>query len=278
MATVEPGYMGYAEIGGTKIRCTDFNVQLKQDVLFYDHVIGLRDSIPSGILDGKGDIGAFNEQKIFWRPATKIVEGTVSFPISDKSSDAFLFEATRGETFDLSLYYSCTVGKTFTDCKVNSYTFSATAGEVATVSVNIMGKDVSDASPSTFTDPEKLITWDKVNIGGPGGDIVSFEFTINNNCIPIYTAGTNIGTGSSSQLIANDIRVGMQSVTGSVSFYNNTGPSDAFVESATQQTITVSADALSVTLTVLYQYPERNGQVSAYIKTVPFFGVGQAAV
>ena len=60
-----PGYMGYAQVGSYKIRCTDFNVYLKQDNIFYDHTIGLRDSVPDDILTSKGDNGSWNVQKIF---------------------------------------------------------------------------------------------------------------------------------------------------------------------------------------------------------------------
>ncbi len=108
---VKAGYMGYAEIGGIKVRCSDFNVKLSQDVLFYDHIIGLRDSIPTDILESKGDVGAWNEQKLFYRAATKIVEGQVSFPLLETSANAFFEEAKTGDYFDLNLYYSCDVGK-----------------------------------------------------------------------------------------------------------------------------------------------------------------------
>jgi hypothetical protein len=274
MPTVKAGYLGYAEISGTKVRCTDFNVQVKQDVLFYDHTIGLRDNIPSAILGGKGDQAQWNEQKIFWRAATKIIEGNVSFPMSEFSANAFFDQAWKGDWFDFSLYYSCENGKMFKECRVNTYNFSITAGDVANVSVGVIGKNISEATPAVYDRLEKLITWDKVEIGGVGDQIVSLDFTINNNCIPIYTSGTN--TGGISPLIPNDIRVGMQSLTGSVSFYNNAGPTDSFVEVNTPQFITISAGSFNATLNVLYQYPERNGAVSAYIKTVPFVGVGHA--
>jgi len=276
MAIVNAGYMGYAHVGNAKVRCTDFNVKLTQNVLFYDHTIGLRDSIPQTILGSKGDGGEWNEQKIFYRPGTKIVEGSISFPFANA---AFFKEAYTGDNFDLDLYYSCYTGKTFTDCKVNSYSLTATAGEGGSVSITVMGVNVKDlGAPDIYSDPEKIISWDEIKIVGAGvtEGIVAFDFTVNNNCIPIYTAGANVGTGADSALLVKEIRVGMQEVNGSVSFYNDLGPEDEFVEDTEPRDITIHAGTFAARLKVLYQYPERAGSVSPYIRTIPFVGVGHA--
>jgi len=272
---IEAGYLGYAVVNGLKVRCTDFNVKMVQNVLFYDHIIGLRDSVPTSILGSKGDNASWNEQKIFYRPGTKIVEGSVSFPLLETSASAFYIDACKGNDINVDLFYGCHSGKEFKRCKVNTYSFTATAGEGGTVTASIMGIDVEDGEDVEIYDTaEKIITWDEIKISGAGANtgIVSLDFTINNNCIPIYTAGNNIST----PLLAKEIRVGMQAVTGSISFYNEIGPEDGFVESEEPRTITVKAGIFSATLTVLYQYPERSGQVPAYVRTIPFVGVGRA--
>jgi hypothetical protein len=281
--TIVPGFMGYAEIGSYKVRCTDFNVQLAQKPVFYDHIIGLRDSIPTDILGSKKDDGMFNEQKIFWRGSTKIVEGTINFPMTSESADAFFSEAYSGDEFDMSLYYACDKGADFKSCRVNTYSFTATAGEGVNVSVGIMGKEEDiGGSPSEYTEAEKIITWDSVSISGTDFDdaIMSFEFTINNNCIPIYTSGTNnTDTGSTStKLLAHAIRVGMQTVTGSVTFFNDYGPAEVYVEDATEKTISIDVGgrAFAAELTVVFEHPQRTGQVSPYIKVIPFAGVATA--
>jgi len=279
--SVKAGFRGYVELGGIIVRCTDFSVKLSQEALFYDHTIGLRDSVPDSILDTKGDDAEWNEQKIFWRASPKLVEGAISYPLAELSADAFFLEAANGDTLDdLDLYYSCEAGKRFKFCKVNSYAFTATAGEVPSVSVGLMGAYVEDkGAPPIYDIPEKLITWDEVDISGTGADehIVSFEFSVNNNCMPIYTAGTNLGVGGLadgiSPLLVNDIRVGMQTVTGSVTFYNDEGPLDTFVEEQVPLVITITAGLLTVQLNVLYLYPEREGRTNAYIRTIPFHGV-----
>lgn len=288
--SVKAGFMGYVEVDGILIRCTDYNLKLTQEASFYDHIIGLRDTIPTDILGAKGDSGttgsAGNEQKIFWRATTKIVEGTVSYPLAELSANAFYDAAYTGDWLsDVNVYYSCETGKTFNLCKVNTYSFNATAGEGANISVGLMGAYVEDAgAPPIYDTPEKLITFDEIEIIGTGADdrIVSFEFNINNNCMPIYTAGTNLGvggvTGGISNLVVNDIRVGMQTLSGSITFYNDAGPADDFVETDTPVTIGITAGTFSATLNVLLWYPERQGATSAYVRTVTFGGVEVAVM
>ena len=83
------GYMGLCEVDGLKIRVSNFNVNVKQEVQFYDHVIGLRDSVPTGF-STKGDVGALNVQKYFWRPGVKIVNGSFSFSLRMQGIFRFL--------------------------------------------------------------------------------------------------------------------------------------------------------------------------------------------
>ena len=220
MSRVNTGYTGILEGPEGLIRCTDFNVIRQQEVLFYDHVIGLVDTIPSGI-ETKGEDTTINIQKTIERPGVKLVSGGLAFPVTEENSSAFFEEVKRGQWFDFTFDYSCGDGAfQFRDCRVNSYTFSATAGDIATVSVDIMGKDYKALSYlGNYQDAQKLMTWDKIKIEGvPGNNgIVSFTFTVNNNLMPIYTAKEN----KDKSLKPFDIRVGMQSVTGSVTVYKN---------------------------------------------------------
>jgi len=282
MAIANPGYMGWVELGTYNIRCTDFNLALRQDNLFYDHIIGLRDSIPSSILDAKGDVAAFNPQKMFWRAGVKIVDGSVSFPMSENSADAFLQEAIKGDDFDINLYYNCEKAQTFTGCKANTYSFSASPGDIATVSVGVMGKALSKTEPAYAenpTDAEKLITWDEIKVTGTEGDnsLAHIEFTINNNCIPIYTSGTNNTTvATDPKLSPKTIRVGMQQVTGTMVFWGKTGPTDTAIEDSVPKTITIDAGPFSATLTVLFQFPTLASEISSIMRTVTFVGVDTA--
>ena len=84
---IKPGYLGILDLNGQKIRCTAFNVVPRQEPLFYDHIIGLRDSIPSTVFDDKQDDGSLNAQKKFWRPSVKIYQGGISYPMTQYSAN-----------------------------------------------------------------------------------------------------------------------------------------------------------------------------------------------
>ena len=274
--TLNPGFMGIATIGSSSIRCTDFSVNIKQEPVFYDHTIGLRDSIPGSIFDGKGDVGAYNPQKIIWRPGVKLVQGGFTFPWTDTNQVKDLFDiAKRGDTMDdFSFGYSCDFGRTFSGCKMNSFSVKAAAGELITTTIDFIGKDMVDGNGSAgYKNIEKLITWDAASISLSGFDntyMSYFEFTINNNCIPIYTSGGN----NNDALSPYDIRVGMQMVTGAISFY--TGKELKFLEEQINpSTINFSCqDGLSFSMDVILKPLEQNAAVNGpIIRTVAFVGV-----
>ena len=229
---VHPGYIGIAKIGSAKIRCSGFNVNPVQNILWYDHIVGLRDSTPT-TLGAKGEATSFpnNLQKTFFRPSVKIIQGTMDFPLTENIGDTIFQIASTGEWFDLEFDYYCESSRTFVDCKINSYTLSVRAGDIATVSLNIIGIGMSETisvqTVGNYTDAEKLVTWDTMDItisnsGQTWDGLSSFDMTINNNVQPVYTSGANQRTGNP---VANDLnpftlRVGMQHVTGTVTKYN----------------------------------------------------------
>ncbi len=69
---VRPGYMGLAVVDGTQFRCTSFSVNPNQDVLFYNHVIGLKDTVPSDSATKGEDLSKINTQRRIWRPKEAI--------------------------------------------------------------------------------------------------------------------------------------------------------------------------------------------------------------
>jgi len=275
---IYPGYIGLATVDGQRVRCNDFNVNPVQEPLFYDHTIGLRDSIPETIFEGKSDAGELNPQKIIWRPSVKIYQGSISYPLTDELGADPLFALARtGDDFNMTFVYTCNkIARQFTGCKVNSYTFSITAGDFATVQADIMALRMEDVGGSTdYTKEEKIVTWDDVEISGSFGSIPiqSFSVTINNNCMPIYTAGVNV----SKELNPGKIRVGMQQVTGTISFYNK-GLSLSFMESIIGPTsIEVkTSDGFEMEINCIFRPQERTASVSPIISALPFVGVDKA--
>jgi hypothetical protein len=284
------GYLGLCEIDGLKIRVTSFSVNVTQEVQFYDHIYGLRDGYPappSGSpptaigLKTKGDVGALNVQKYTWRPGVKIVSGNISFPATNDSLQLLFNLVKTGDDFDMQFNYSCddTMRK-FKYCKINSFSFSVTAGDILQISVDVIGRYMEESTgTNTYEDAEKLITWDNVVVTTNSGDPVqSFNFTVNNNCIPIYTAGNNV----TDNLFPKVIRVGMQDVTGVLVYYvkgiaykdldKNTGFDEIkiFIEGE------CSDPNFREELCVIYKPIERASNIGALLHTLPFVGVGKA--
>lgn len=293
---INVGYTGFIELDGKKIRCLDFSVNPVQEPLFYDHIIGLRDSTPSSIFGAKGDNAKLNAQRSIWRAGVKTYQGAITFPLTSLIGSPFFEYAKTGDSFDLEFTYTCNVSeptkRKFSGCKVNTYSFSISAGDIASVTVNIMAEsceDDTDPPPTSssiltifggsvthYTDVEKIVTWDDVNISSTiigSKPIQGFTVNINNACKPIYTAGSNFGLS----LDPFKLRVGMQMVDGSIALYNK-GNALTFMEDITNaSTITVSTtDGFNMELTVIFRPQERTGSISSIISSLPFVGVDKA--
>jgi len=283
------------------IRCTDFGVNLEQDVKFYEHTIGLRDTIPTNGAQTKGeqtDPVDVNYQKYFFRPGVKIIRGSMGFPATIENLETVFYLAKTGQNFKLTFYYDCNIKREYTKCKINSFTFNATAGDIITVTLDIIGRFITESynKHTDYTVIQKLITWDVVkptiilNVLNSSGTVVhttltdpikTMEFTVNNNCIPIYTSGGN----SKNSLFPLDIRVGMQEVTGSLSYYIKGTGINALSPNATTSTIKIymeDPDALpdpfvfDHTLNVILKPIQRSGAIGAVISTLAFVGIDHA--
>jgi len=276
-----PGYMGLAEIGGNRVRCTDFNINPTQDALFYDHVIGLNDTIPGNSSTKGENIGSIQTQKRIWRPSPILINGGISFPATEGSL-GFLFEQVKyGKYFDMSFKYyrgNPDCGRKYSDCRVNSFTFTATAADIVTLSAEITALSMEDSGgPDTFEDAEKLITWDKVDVSSedfPSNfSLEAFNFAVNNNVTPIYTVQGNDGIADN--FLPKDLRVGMQEVTGDLTFYRKAGPD--FLTSTTETTnISVSCPGLDISIKAVLKPRQIPAAIGPVITTVPFIGVDKA--
>ena len=270
-----PGYKGILNgPDGNQIRCLDFNVIRQQQPLFYDHVIGLRDTIPDdNSTKGEGD--DINLQKTIMRHGAKIVGGSFSFNPSEVTGMPFFEEAKRGLDFAMSFAYSGTgEGYNFDLCRVSNFSVSITAGDIVSVNVDVLGKvaEIDSFSP-VYTDAEKLITWDKCSVIGDTIGVVSgvqaFNFSVNNNLIPIYTSESNI----SENLLPLKIRVGMQEVTGSITIY---GTEESDFEVSDESLITFTAGTWSTPIYLVFAPYQNIGSISPNISTIPFVGVDKA--
>jgi len=287
--TVQPGFIGIATIEGRKIRCTSFDVNPNQTSLFYDHTIGIRDTVPiTSATKGEQDpltphgSNVRNTQKRIWRPSTIEVSGGISFPAtvldSGYSFCSRLFNiAGWADYFDLDFWYYCGNGKTFSDCRVNTFGFNIQAGDILNIDASVMGKDIADATPPEVfhKEAEKLVTWDVVNITVSGYTplenllITGFNFQINNNLSNIYTNGSV----AVPNLKPHDIRAGMQEVTGSLSIYLEQGQEFIPISLTTPAEIAISCPSLNTTMHVVFQSNKMSGAIGPIVTEIPFVGV-----
>lgn len=275
-----PGYIGVAQIGGTIFRVSDFSVNPSQDFLFYDHVIGLNDTVPAGSLTKGESVGTIQIQKRIGRPSPISINGGFSFPATESGVYPILFEhAKYGTYFNLDFQYHRGGGienRSFTDCRVNNFSFSATAEDIVNITTDVFAKGIED--PGTVVRPyqtaEKLITWDKVVISASGitttDGIQGINFSVNNNLKNIYT--TKSSFQEPENLLPFDIRVGMQEVTGSLAVYNIPGV-PLITSSTGESTIAVTLPGLSFTIHVVLKPQELAASVGPIITIVPFVGV-----
>lgn len=279
--------MGLATIDDTKIRCTSFNVNPNQDVLFYNHVIGLKDTIPTDSATKGEDLGSTyaNVQRKIWRPSPIAITGGMSFPATDKNVKDMFLKARYANYFDLDFAYYCGTGseggRKFKDCRIADYDFNVTSGDLLNVSTTIHAKNIEDGDGfSSYTTAEKLITWDAVKItvtSAPftiDSDIISgFNFKINNNIQTIYVAKSSDPVTDSS-LLPHDLRVGMQEITGSITIYLEQGKEFIPINLDTVAKINIQIlNTYTITIDAVFKSNQIEGMVGPIITQLPFVGV-----
>jgi len=278
MATVNPGYMGWAKFGDSQFRFSDASVAAKQDINAPD------------LITGHWNRQAYNYGKID-------IGGTISGPVGElfgtAGSGMWSKAVSRGECGELTpgeleIHYFCSTTEgyntfTFGSAKVNSITFSCSAGDVAQFSMDMIAAE--SAEPSTgsgiFETPEKLITWDKVGLSVTPGTAGSntfgspyfsnFEVTFGNNVEAVYALGQ-------SNLYPFALVDGITTITGSVTAYNI--PQMFGVETWDQyeadETGTVEFNVgpdITVNLNVQWHRVEPASSVGPIMSTVAFTGV-----
>jgi hypothetical protein len=285
MANPAPGYKGKLNIDDIDVRCTSFGVNPTQTALFYDHVIGLRDTIPTddstkGVIDEAST--DTNIQKRIWRPSVRSIAGGLSFPATENSLNKFFELGRYAQYFDFSFLYYCGSEdntREFEDCRVNNFDFSVNAGDIVQISVDVMGKKVTTTtSYSNYITPEKLITWDQCGVTVNNAPfsvtpnlIQGVNFKINNNVQPIYVAGTPSINDDS--LNPYDLRVGMQEVTGNLIIYLEAGQEFIPISLTTPATITISIPGSNIEITAVFQTNSMEGVVGPVSTSLPFVGV-----
>ena len=271
---IKPGFMGYAAIGNQVLLINSFSFNAEQDIQFYDHTVGLRDSVPTTLNSTKGDTSWYlHPQKSIYRPGVIAINGTLDATMDDTTCTTLFNYAKKGDTIDALQYiYNCKLQRTFKKCRINTFTLSASAGDVVKTNASFLALDLSESQDdgTPQTNSSKIVTFDKVGITCYDIDapIITFSMTINNSAAYVYSAGTNL----SSNLLPKEIRMGVQDVRGTMTFY--TKGVDWKHVGQTVSTINVVIGTLSFKLQCMFLPIKRDGAVGAIVSTLPFIGVG----
>jgi hypothetical protein len=293
---VLPGYQGLAFIDDEEIRCTSFSVNPKQESIFYNHVMGLRDTVDyntsntKGILPETGKTSKdVNTQRRIWRPGVVSVAGGISFPATENNLASMFEKAKYASLVNVDYVYYCNSdeddrgARSFINGRINSFELSVSAGEIININTDFMFCNIAEYTGSKtieYTLAEKLITWDKIGLtffnvpfAIDETMIQSFNFRINNNIMPIYVSGDSSKGNVSDSLFPLELRVGMQEVSGTVVFYIDQGQEFIAIDQNLPSEIRVTLPGLTFTMYVVFQTSAMDGLVGPVITQMPFVGV-----
>ena len=288
--TIQQGYIGIVEFPGINpTRCSDFGVNVDQEFGTFDHIIGLNDTVPLTSSTKGEAVGVIQTQKTFVRPMPLMIQGSMSLP-ADIASLNYLFDKIKTGAYidSFNFYYYCDYGRKFTDVRLNSFSFSITAGDTLNITVGFAAKGLEEipaAASTHYKDAVKLVTWDTVSITVNDADFSSndllkeFSLDVSNPITPIYTAQPD---NDFSDLAPHDLRIGMQEVSGVLSFYLEDGIDklpDCF-DPALASTIDIVVGGgggnFTQTVNVLLLPKKTTGSVGPVVSTIGYIGIDKA--
>ena len=276
-------YTGSCKIDGIVFLCTSMSSSLEQKVSFYDHTLGLRDKYSNdfeskGPADGSGNVG--NVQKRTYRYSPALAKASISGPITSGHFQKILDKAVSGAelTVEMIYYHHNSPRTTVRKAVVSSLNMSVKSGDVATFSLEVVGAEyVFESSGAISSDAKctKLVTWDACSVVmSPSASefIESFNITINNATIPIYTSKWTTDAASGG-MMPQKIRLGMQDVTGNVGMYGSGSVSNLDVGS-----IDFNFGGAGKKVAVVFSNPSDTGSSGPYINSINFNGVNDGTI
>jgi len=283
MSVIHMTYTGSCKFNNQVFLCSNMNASLDQKLLFYDHIVGLRDVISTsenaaGSKKGESGVATNNRQKMVYRYSPAIAKASFSGPIPVENFEKIFNAAIRGDTVEVEMVFwetnapSVTIG----NAKIETFTIDLKAGEIATFSVGLTGAEYkfSEGSSSEASACQRLLTWDAcaVSVSEILSDISTFQMTINNPVVPIYTTRWTEDEASGG-LMPQKIRIGIQEVSGSLGIY-----SAKTIDVPTSSNITVKLAALSKTFKAGFGQPKDDASGGPYVRTIMFTGVNDGDV
>lgn len=262
MTKIRMTYTGSCKYGD-KLWCNNMSAKFDSSPKFYDHIMGLKDSLSHG---AKKEGSGTTTQKRVFRYSPGVGRATLSGVVPEDWIPELMSHAINGTKGDAELrYFNMGDGQTVKDAVVASLTVSANAGDVVSFNAELIGKDVTASAGDNAVTCSKLLDWTrfKVQVSGVSLPVSSFSITINNNPIPIFTAA------NWDKPLA--IRIGMQEVTGTISFYG-TASLWGDGHSTDPTSLTFGSSKKTYTLDVAFTPPSGQADTGPYVTTVSFTG------
>ena len=261
ISDIKPGYMGIASVDGVIVRFSDASVHPAQDVQIPDLAQGTA-----------------NHHAWHWGGIT--ATGSLGGPLSCTTGDSMwswgynrVGDCEQTEQRELAIAYTCGEGFTFPEAHVATITISASAGDVANFSIDILGTSFTPGDPSI--DPggqDPLVTWDQCSFSGPGviGEVQAFEMTVENNPEPAYII-------NAADLFPAVIIAGPRTVRASVTQYGlGTGGGSDVGCTEPGGAVNFTAGLISGTMTfTAQQRVEPKGGTGLFLSTVNYVGIGE---
>lgn len=279
-------YTGSCSVDGNVIMCSSMSANLDQKLLFFDHSKGLRDEFIQGqygITKGTSASGVKNTQKKVYRHSPALARGSISGPIPVDGFQTILDKAISGEELKLNfVYHRRHAPEIIIDrAIITSLSINLKAADIATFSMEVVGAEYnfnSSGNVSSTAECAKLITWDvcKVNPTGINNDIASFNMTINNPAVPIYTSKWTTDNESGG-MMPQKIRVGMQEVTGTIGFYGSADLAPPKLGVITLGFL-CGVNISDTKMAVAYYSPKDDASSGPYIKVINFVGVNDGSI
>lgn len=199
MGQLRKGFRGIVEIDGRiLLRVSNIDIQRRQEALPF---------LPTY---------AGTQIRRIWRRAPGTVAGSISFPLTEGKADDLAEYAVDRTEFEMIIYYYDGRSKRYDGCLLNGLSFSCSAGEVVSVTMNIVANEIETGNRTqTYTKGEKLVTWDKCLVdfssAYENSILQAFTYNIENDVKTIHTQ---------KQLLPTFLNPAIQDVTGTFEFYD----------------------------------------------------------
>jgi hypothetical protein len=277
-------YTGSCTLDGIVVLCTSMSSSLDQKVSFYDHTLGLRDKFAAdfeskGESSESGDIA--NVQKRTYRYSPALAKASISGPVVSDYFQYILDKAVSGEeiTMELVYFHENAPVAALTKAVISSLNITLKAGEVASFSLEAVAAGYSMNSYgglSSIANCVKLVTWDVCRIKATpilSSDFISsFNITINNPTVPIYTARWTEDVETNG-MMPQKIRIGIQEVTGNIGIYGT-----PIINAPNVGEVEFSLDGAGKKVAVAFNSPSDDGSTGPYIRSINFSGVNNGTI